>query len=80
MRVYRPDEIAELAHKAQALGAVFTAEKLMTGAVSIACEYELDPEEGTTDIAIKVCPNGPPVLEAVDEVIRKSYELIIQGE
>lgn len=62
----RPDEIATVAKHVTDKGFRFEAEVLTTGHVSLTV---FDPED-EVDIAIKVVPNGPEVVEAVDELVR----------
>ena len=70
MNIARPVEIADIADEVIALGGRFTAEELMTGAVSLACEYD------DMDIVVELTKNGPAVLDAVDKLVRESLKEI----
>lgn len=62
----------ELADKAQAIirnGLRFEAEVLTTGEVSLTVH---DRKTGE-DVAIEVCSNGPPVVDAIDRLISRAY-------
>ena len=74
IEVDRPDDIYLLAAEVVAAGGVFTAEELMTGTISVACEH------GDADIAIELSPNGPGVNEAVDRLVKKAHEILKGGE
>ena len=63
------DEVAALAEETIALGARFEAEILTTGEVSLTC-FDLETE---IDVAIEICANGPPVIQAVEKVIRDGH-------
>ena len=70
----RPEEIEQMADALKAKGLRFEVEVLTTGHVSMAIE---DKEE---TIAMRVVPNGPETLKAVDElVIEASKRLKKEG-
>lgn len=60
-------ELHALAQIVTANGIRFECEILTTGQVSITAA---DPERG--DISVRVVPNGPAVVDAVNEVIREA--------
>jgi len=66
----RPAEIEALAQAFIDSGGAFECEVLTTGHVSLTAVHELDGER--QDIAIRVCANGPVVLEKVDELVREA--------
>jgi hypothetical protein len=68
----RPPEIEQLAQQFIAAGGKFEAEVLTTGYVSLTAVFEMNDE--MEDIAIRVVPNGPEVLTAVDELVREAVE------
>lgn len=68
--VNRPSDVEILAGKVVEVGGRFTIEELMTGAVSVACEYD------ENDVACEIVPNGPQVPGAVDRVIRDAWFII----
>jgi hypothetical protein len=72
--VDRPPEIEALALRFIARGGLYECEMLTTGEVSFTAVFDIDGEQ--QDIAIEVCANGPPVLAAVDSVVRKSVAMI----
>jgi hypothetical protein len=73
-----PAEIEELAQKFIIAGGRFEAEILTTGHVSITAAYEIDGE--LQDIAIKVAVNGPPVVEAVEYVVRQAVKWLEENK
>ena len=68
-RVYvkRPMPIAARAQLIIEKGHRFECEMLQTGDVSVTV-FDLDKEE---DVAIRICANGPEVLDAVDSIIEE---------
>ena len=62
-------EIRALAQIAIANGIRFECEILTTGQVSITAN---DPDHG--DIAVRIVPNGPDVVDAVNAVIREAAD------
>jgi hypothetical protein len=68
--IERPPEIEALAQRFIASGGRFECEELRTGEASLtAVKYD-------RDVAIKVVPNGPAVLDAVDAVVRLSQDYL----
>lgn len=63
----------EIEAKAQALmdeGAVFEAEVLTNGTISLTCEQPPPgPEDEQITLAVQLVENGPPVLDAVDRLV-----------
>lgn len=70
------EKIETMAFECIDAGARFTAEILMTGIVSLACEYKLSEEEGTQDIAIELCPNDESVGGTFEKVVRTAHKTI----
>jgi hypothetical protein len=66
----RPEDIENLAICLMKSGYHFDAEVLCTGEVSFTCER--DGREDTEVLSIEICQNGPPVLEAIDKMIREA--------
>jgi hypothetical protein len=67
----RPDYIESAASQFIAAGGRFEAEELATGHVSLTAVHAVDDED--QDIVIVIVPNGPRVLQAVDEVVLKAF-------
>lgn len=64
----RPPDIEAQASRLVAAGARLEVEELTTGMVSLTCERE--DESGEVDVmSMKIVPNGPAVLAAVDSLI-----------
>jgi len=72
--IRRPREVADKADAVIRLGGRFTAEELMTGLVSLACEYD------DRDVALEVCENGPKVMETADKVVINAYRYAVEGK
>lgn len=70
--VDRPAHIEALAQEFIKRGGRFEAEMLTTGHVSLTACVKVEGEP--TDIAIRICDNGPAVLEAVDELVKEASE------
>lgn len=71
--IERPEEIETLAKEVIAQGGYFEAEVLMTGHVSLTCEHNTFDDGEHKTLAIQVVPNGPEVLEAVDNLVRSAH-------
>ena len=67
VEIDRPDEIAAKAEQIVDAGYRFELEHLQTGHASLTI-FDPDKEE---DVAIRVVPNGPEVIDAVDEMIQE---------
>jgi hypothetical protein len=65
--IERPADIVKMAHAIEAAGGRFEIESLTTGDVSMTVEWGDD-----WPVAIAVCPNGPPVVDAVDRLVREA--------
>lgn len=65
-----PDEIEALAHVFIESGGWFEVEHLTTGHASLTACHIVDGEPD--DIAIRVVQNGPPVVQAVEELVREA--------
>ena len=72
MNIDRPPEIELLALELSDAGHRFEIEMLTTGEVSMT--VEADGEDGAEIVrSHKVCPNGPPVTESVDEMMTEAH-------
>ncbi len=56
-------------------GLRFEAEMLTTGTISLTV-FDPDTEE---DVCIELCQNGPPLLDAVDKLVRDALALADGG-
>jgi len=65
-----PTKIAQLAFNFIESGGWFEVEELTSGHVSLTACYIVDGEPD--DIAIRVVENGPPVVKAVEELVREA--------
>lgn len=65
-----PADVEALAFKFIEDGGWFEVEELTTGHASLTACRVVDGEPG--DIAIRVVENGPPVLTAVEELVREA--------
>jgi len=77
VEIDRSGEIVKLAEEFIAAGGRYECEELTTGHPSLTAVHELDGED--QDIAITLCPNGPQVPEAMDELVRKSITWLHQS-
>lgn len=68
MRVDRPPDIEALVQRIIGFGYRFECEELATGQVSLTVTDPVEEE----DIEVELSENGPPVLEAVDRLVRKA--------
>lgn len=68
-------EVEALADELIAAGYRFECEVLRTGHVHIdCCGPALDGTGGDGPLALEVCENGPPVVAAVETVVRVAHE------
>ena len=74
--IERPDDIADMADALVKIGMTFSIEVLSTGVIAMYCE---DPCDEDTSY-MRLCDNGPEVLEAVDELIREAYQCEITNK
>jgi hypothetical protein len=65
----RPDNVADKADAIREAGYRFEIERLRTGHISMTIAGYCPQAEEETDVAQRVVPNGPEVLEAVDSMI-----------
>lgn len=65
----RPEEIEAKARELIKLGYRFEIEMLTTGEISIEC----CTPDGEESLAQEICPNGPPVCDAVDNVVNDAH-------
>lgn len=73
--IERPDDISEMAEALQKKGFQFSIEILSTGMIAMYCGKPNDDDEN-----IRLCNNGPNVPDAVDELVRGSYQLEIANK
>lgn len=71
VEIDRPPEIEAKARELIAAGYKFEIEELTTGEISMTCEWR-DEEQPT--LAIKICANGPAVLDAVDRLVAAAWD------
>lgn len=70
VEIDRPGDVELLAQRLLYAKAKFDIEELRTGEISMTCEMDClnDPV-----LAIEVCQNGPPVVDAVDRLVRNAF-------
>ena len=69
--IERPPDIEALAQQCLAAGVRFEVEELTTGEASL--EAVLTERDGEIEsLSLQVVPNGPPVIEATDCLIREA--------
>ncbi len=66
-------DLEALAAELLAAGYRFEVEVLRTGHVHLDCCGPSLDGEGDGPIALEVCPNGPPVVAAVEHVVRDAH-------
>jgi len=64
----QPPEVEKKAHDLIAAGCVFEIEELTTGMISMTCERR------DKVLGHEICPNGPPVVEAVRTLVETAYK------
>jgi len=72
VNIQLPDEISEMADYIYSMDGRLTVEELMTGNVSLACEY------GERDISIRLGVNGPQVITKAQEMIVEAHGIIVR--
>lgn len=73
-----PEEVEAVAQEFINYGGWFECEHLATGHASLTACWHMP--DGDNDIAIRVVPNGPKVLEAVEDIVRKAMDKYNAGE
>jgi hypothetical protein len=68
--IERPADIAEKAFKLIDAGYTFEIEELRTGDISM----EVWGWEDAESLAMKICENGPMVVQCVDKMINEAFE------
>ena len=69
----RPETVETLARACLDAGIIFEAEHLGSNMVDFEA-VRLNPDTQDYDtVAAEVVPNGPPVLDAVDRLVRRAY-------
>jgi hypothetical protein len=71
--IVRPLDVMQLADEVIAMDGQFSVEHLMTGQASFTVEHDDYPDE---DVAHEIVSNGPPVLDAVDRLVRDAHRLL----
>lgn len=71
VEIDRPADIETMARQLIADGARFEIEELTTLEISMTCDVV--GEEDFDVLAHEVCQNGPPVLDAVDRLVRRAF-------
>lgn len=85
--ISRSPEIEALARRWIDAGGKFEAEVLTTGHVSLSAAMRIDEDAADDalvftldgewhDVVMKICANGPQVLDAVDELVREAAALL----
>jgi len=67
-------EIEEKAHALLDHGFHFDVELLMTGMVSMTCEYTSDYTDDVGPVAIEISPNGPGIDQYVNKLVTDAYD------
>lgn len=75
--VERAPEVAARARALAARGCRLEIETLLSGEVSMTVEREVGGEDDV--VSIRVCENGPAVLEAVDELVEEAHGRVVGG-
>jgi hypothetical protein len=73
-----PHKVALLAQRFIEEGGSYTSEVVRPGQVSLCAEFTIDGER--QDIVCLIAPNGPGIEEAVEKVVRESYEFLQKHE
>jgi hypothetical protein len=73
-----PHQVALLARRFIEEGGAYTSELLRGGQVSLCAEFTVEGER--QDIVALIAPNGPGIEEAVEKVVRESYEFLQKHE
>jgi hypothetical protein len=73
-----PHKVALLAQRFIEEGGAYTSELVQAGIVSLCAEFTLDGER--QDIVCLIAPNGPGIEQAVEKVVRESYEFLQNHE
>lgn len=68
--VARSAEIEVEAARLEGLGVRFEIEVLTTSEISMTAEIDTDNEDENPVLAMEIVENGPPVLDAVDRLVR----------
>jgi hypothetical protein len=78
--IERPREIEEFAKAIMRRGYRFEIEMLSTGEVSMEIVRDVPDPDVDDLLANEICPNGPPVPEHVDKMIREALEYLNECE
>jgi hypothetical protein len=72
VEIDRPDEVERMARDFIAAGGHYECEELMSGHAHFTAVHLIEGEE--QDVVTAICPNGPKVPDAVDDLIRRSID------
>jgi hypothetical protein len=67
-----PENIEKMAHELINAGCRFEIEELGTGVIHMDCTMK--GSEGP--LALELCENGPPIVEAVERLVKDSHSLV----
>lgn len=71
------DEVELLARRFIEAGGSYTSEMLHDGEVSLCAVFKPDPDDlEPTDIACVIAMNGPDIPDAVEQLIRESFDYL----
>ena len=70
---FASSEVEDKAHKLLDHGFHFDIELLMTGMVSMTCEYTSEYTEKVGPVSIQISPNGPGIDQYVEQLINDAY-------
>lgn len=74
VEIERPDVVVRHAADIIAWGGRFEIEELRDGTVSMTVEHpDYEQAEEPTPVASQLCPNRPPVVPAVDQLVADAY-------
>ena len=69
-----PHQVALMATRFIEEGGAYTSEMIRVGEVSLCAEFTVNDER--QDIVCLIAPNGPAIVDAVEKLVRESYEFL----
>ncbi len=66
-----PEDVEKMAHELISAGCRFEIEELSTGVIHMDCTAI----GGEGPLALELCDNGPPVVDAVERLVRESHSI-----
>jgi hypothetical protein len=69
-----PHKVALMARRFIEEGGAYTSELVQVGVVSLCAEFTLEGER--QDVVATIAPNGPGIEQAVEHLVRESYEFL----